>query len=216
VISHDLSADIFSALNNTGMFAFALSGALMGVRRHFDIVGMAVLATVTALGGGIVRDVLINIRPTALHTTAWLLIPLIATVITFFFHHQIERIGRAVDALDAVGLGLFCATATALALTYGISPVAAVFLGAITGIGGGLLRDVLAGVTPSVFSPSSRLYAVPAVLGSIAIVLIHHVGPVTGAAQAVVAAAICVVRLLALWRGWTAPVPRRHGSGLSR
>jgi uncharacterized membrane protein YeiH len=206
-----LSDDLETSINLVGIFAFSLSGALMGVRRQFDIVGMAVLATVTALGGGLIRDILINIRPAALHNPSWLLLPLAATLVTFWFHPQLQRMRAAIEVFDAIGLGVFCVTATTLALSYDIQPVAAVFLGTISGVGGGVIRDVLAGATPALFSPTSRLYAVPAVLGAIAIVLIDQVGTVTVGAQYVTAAGVCGLRGLALWRGWTAPVPRVGG-----
>ena len=106
-----------------GVFAFALSGALLAVRRHFDIVGMAVLATVTAVGGGVIRDVLIGDIPPAALTDPWsLLIPLAAAVLTFFFHPRLARMGRTVQLFDAIGLGVFCATATTKAAATGIHP----------------------------------------------------------------------------------------------
>src|SRR6476661_10292205 len=111
-----------TTLNLIGVFAFALSGALLAVRRKFDIVGMAVLATVTAIGGGIIRDVLIGDIPPAALTDPWsLLIPLAAAVLTFFFHPRVARMGHTVQLFDAIGLGVFCATAAAA----GIPPLAA-------------------------------------------------------------------------------------------
>src|SRR6476660_1549488 len=145
-----------------GVFAFALSGALLAVRRQFDFVGMAVLATVTAVGGGVIRDVLIGDIPPAALTDPWsLLLPLAAAVLTFFFHPRVARLGRTVERFDAVGLGVFCATATTKTAATGIPPMAAVLLGTITGVGGGILRDVLAGQTPSVLGKDSGLYAIP-------------------------------------------------------
>ncbi|MDQ2756136.1 MAG: TRIC cation channel family protein, partial [Actinomycetota bacterium] len=177
-----LSTGVAPWLNLVGLFAFALSGALTGVRRSFDVVGMAVLATAAALGGGILRDVLLEVPVVALVTPSWLLLPLAATVVVFFFHPVVSRLARAVDVVDAVGLGLFCATATAKALAVGAPPVAAVFLGTVTGVGGGVLRDVLAGTIPSLFRPQSRLYAVPAVAGCLALVVTARGGPVTDVA----------------------------------
>ncbi len=202
-----------SALNLLGILAFAFSGALLGVRRQFDIVGMAVLATVTALGGGIIRDVMIGaVPPAALNNPWWLVLPLLATVLTFRWHPQVRRMHRAVELLDAVGLGVFCATATVKAIDYGVHPLASVLLGSITGVGGGLLRDVLAGVTPAILRRDSRLYAVPTVVGSAAVATASVFGPVSIWTQAGAAALITLVRGLALWRGWTAPVPRMFDS----
>src|SRR6476659_7619447 len=160
-----------------GVFAFALSGALLAVRQKFDIVGMAVLATVTAVGGGVIRDVLIGDIPPAALTDPWsLLLPLVATVLTFFFHPRVARMGRTVQLFDAIGLGVFCATATTKAAAAGISPIAAVLLGTITGVGGGSLRDLLAGQTPSVLRQDSQLYVTPAIAGSVLVAVAYPLG----------------------------------------
>ena len=190
-----------------GVFAFALSGALLAVREEFDIVGMAVLATVTAVGGGVIRDVLIgDVPPAALTDPLSLLLPLAAAVLTFFFHPRVARMGRTVQLFDAVGLGVFCATATTKAATAGLPFMAAVLLGTITGVGGGILRDVLAGQTPSVLSRDSGLYAIPAVAGSVVVAVAYSYGHSNTAIQAVAAVGICGFRLLALKFKWHAPV----------
>ena len=196
-------------LNIIGITAFAFSGAVLGVRKQFDIVGMAVLATATALGGGLIRDALIGATPAAALTNPWwLLLPLLATVITFIWHPQVQRLRRGVMLFDAVGLGVFCATATAKASAYGVTPLAAVLLGTITGVGGGVLRDILAGTTPSVLRKDSRLYAVPAVGGCAVVAVAAQFATLTIWWEAAGAAVIVLVRLLALRFGWTAPVPR--------
>jgi len=196
------------ALILIGVFAFALSGALLAVREKFDIVGMVVLATVTAVGGGVIRDILIGEIPPAALTDPWsLLLPLVAAVLTFFFHPRVARMERTVQLFDAVGLGVFCATATTKAATTGIPPMAAVLLGTITGVGGGILRDVLAGQTPSVLRQNSRLYAIPAIAGSIVVAGAYSFGYSNILIQGAAATAICGFRLLALRYEWTAPVP---------
>jgi len=200
---------IENVLNLIGIFAFALSGALVGVQREFDIVGMAVLATATALGGGIIRDLQLgDTPPTALRNLWWLALPLIATVVTFFFHPVVNRMRRTVLVLDAIGLGVFCASAAAKASAFGVGALAAIMLGTITGIGGGIIRDLLAGEVPAVLRKDSKLYAVPAVLGSTFVVVAWGMEQRGIWVQAVGAALICGMRLLALWRGWGAPVPR--------
>ena len=198
------------ALNIVGILAFAFSGAVLGVRRQFDIVGIAVLATATALGGGMIRDALLGATPAAaLSNPWWLLLPLLAAaVITFVWHPQVQRMHRGVQVFDAVGLGVFCATATVKALDYGVTPLAAVLLGTVTGVGGGVFRDLLAGTTPSVLRKDSRLYAVPAVGGCAVVAVAAQFVSVTIWLEATGAAVIVLVRLLALRFGWTAPVPR--------
>ncbi|MET9070290.1 trimeric intracellular cation channel family protein [Streptosporangium sandarakinum] len=153
------------ALDLIGIFVFALSGALVGVRRRLDVVGMTVLAEMTALGGGILRDLILNVRPAAFSSTGYVVVPAVAAAIVFFWHPQVERVMPAVDVLDAAGLGLFCAVGTEKAMNYGLSPLHGALLGVTTAVGGGILRDVLAGQIPLLLY-DRQLYAVPAMLGS--------------------------------------------------
>ena len=199
---------IIEVLNFIGLAAFALSGALMGVRRQFDIIGMAVLAMITALGGGVIRDVLIgSTPPDALLHIWWLVVPLAATVVTFYFHPRVTQLRRSVAFFDAVGLGLFCVAASAKALAFGLSPLASVILGVITGIGGGILRDLLSGETPAVLRRDSQLYAIPAILGCTMVVTALHFRAPEALTQFLAAAFITGLQLLAIWRKWRGPVP---------
>nr|WP_206441812.1 trimeric intracellular cation channel family protein [Streptomyces boncukensis] len=190
----------------TGIFVFALSGALLAVRRNFDVFGMAVLAAVTGLGGGLFRDLVIGAVPPAAFTDlGYALTPLVATVIVFFLHPEVERITKAVLVFDAAGLGLFCVTGTLKAHEYGLSLTSSAVLGLATAAGGGVLRDVLANEVPSLLRWDREVYAVPAVVGAAATALLIHgdrVNPVTMTGTAVLA---FVLRLLALRYGWRAP-----------
>lgn len=203
-------APVETVLTAVGILAFALSGALMAVRKDMDVVGMAVLATLTALGGGVLRDLLLGVAPAALRTPWWLVVVLAAVVATFFFHGALTRLRRAVLVCDAVGLGLFCATSTALALANDVGGIAAVLVGSAGGVAGGVLRDVLAGEIPSVLRRDSQLYAAPAVLGAALVVAADAAGLSGGWVLVVAGSAIALVRLLALWRGWRAPAPRQR------
>ena len=199
---------IIDVLNFIGLAAFALSGALMGVRRQFDVIGMAVLAMITALGGGVIRDLLIgSTPPDALLHTWWLVVPLAATAVTFFFHPRVTQLRRSVAFFDAVGLGLFCVAASAKALAFGLSPLAAVILGTVTGIGGGILRDLLSGETPAVLRRDSQLYAIPAILGCTMVVTALRLHAPEALTQVLAASFITGLRLLAIWRKWRGPVP---------
>lgn len=159
-------------LDLVGIFVFALSGALVGVRRRLDVVGMAVLAEITALGGGIARDLILNVPPAAFSSVGYVVVPLLATVIVFFWHPHVQRVMPAVDVLDAAGLGLFCAVGTEKAMHFGLTPLHATLLGVITAVGGGILRDVLAGQIPTLLY-DRQLYAVPAMLGSAVMALLY-------------------------------------------
>ncbi|MEL4357966.1 MULTISPECIES: trimeric intracellular cation channel family protein [unclassified Luteococcus] len=200
-------------LDFVGVFAFALSGGLVGVRRHFDIFGILTLAVVTALGGGIVRDLLLGITPPSNITNLPLFCTALAAgMITFYSERPVSKLRRTVLVADAVGLGAFCVTGTLTAIHAGHPGMEAVMVGVITAVGGGVLRDVLAGQVPSVFSP--ELYALPALLGSLltdaAARLDLTSRPVIGhPLQWVLMALVCGLRLAAIRFGWHSPTPRR-------
>ncbi|WP_440099169.1 trimeric intracellular cation channel family protein [Streptosporangium sp. H16] len=176
-------------LDLVGIFVFALSGALVGVRRRLDVVGMTVLAEMTALGGGIARDLILNVRPAAFSSVGYVVVPLLATVIVFFWHPQVERVMPAMNVFDAAGLGLFCAVGTGKAMSFGLSPLHAALLGVTTGVGGGILRDVLSGQIPTLLY-DRQFYAVPAMLGAALMALLYtldlHGWPATLAAALLV------------------------------
>jgi len=192
-------------LELVGIFVFALSGGLVAVRKHLDIFGVVVLAGATGLGGGFLRDVLIGATPpAALADWRYLLVPVTAGLVTFVFHPTLGRMERQVDILDAAGLGLFCVTGTLKALEYGLGPAPAALMGMLTGIGGGMLRDLLAGRVPIVFS--SELYATPALAGAAWSVLAHDQGWNIWLV-AIPGVTICFGwRVLAILRNWRAPI----------
>ncbi|MER7788999.1 trimeric intracellular cation channel family protein [Streptomyces sp. NPDC097640] len=203
--------DLFSpsvqhSLDLAGIFVFAISGALLAVRKNFDVVGMAVLAEVTALGGGVFRDLVIGAVPPAAFTDlGYFLTPLVATVIVIFLHPEVERITVAVGVFDAAGLGLFCVTGTMKAYDHGLGLTFCAVLGMTTAIGGGVLRDLLAHEVPSVLRWDRDLYAVPAIVGATIAALLIHFDALTGATSALAAAMAFAVRLLAMRFGWRAP-----------
>ena len=194
-------------LDLVGIFVFGITGALVGVRKKLDVFGIMVLALVTGLGGGFLRDVLIGATPpAALQDWRYLVVPVVAGLLTFFLHPGIGRVERLVNIFDAAGLALFCVTGALKAIEYGLTPLPAVVLGTISGIGGGVIRDILSGRVPVVLR--SEIYATPAFLGAgivvVAAALKYHALWVP-----IAAAATCfAIRLLAIRRGWNAPLPR--------
>jgi uncharacterized membrane protein YeiH len=193
-------------LDLTGIFVFAISGALVAVRKELDVFGVLVLAGTTGLGGGFLRDVLIDATPpAALEDWRYLLVPVVAGLLTFVYHPAVGRMERQVNVFDAFGLALFCVTGALKALEYGLGPAPAALMGMVTGIGGGMARDVLTGRVPAVFR--GELYAIPALAGAGVAVLGDALAqPV--ALSALVGAAVCLGwRLLAIWRLWQAPLP---------
>src|SRR3954463_9491725 len=175
-------APVLLALDLTGTFAFALNGALTALRvAQLDIVGVVALGMITAIGGGIIRDVMLDSLPPATFSDwRYLAVAAGGGLIAFAFGRRLERLHSPINVLAAAGLSLFAVTGATKALQFGLGPAQAVILGAVTGVGGGTLRDVLIRQIPSVLS--SGLYAIPALLGATAIVvagLLDVDGPVT-------------------------------------
>src|SRR4051794_1733250 len=164
-------APVLLGLDLLGTFAFALNGALTALRvARLDIVGVVTLGMITALGGGIIRDVMLGSLPPATFSDwRYLAVAAVGGLIAFTFGRHLERLNRLINVLDAAGLSLFAVTGASKALGLGLGPAQAVILGAITGVGGGTLRDVLVRQIPTVLS--SGLYAIPALIGATAIVV---------------------------------------------
>jgi uncharacterized membrane protein YeiH len=195
-----------------GTFVFALSGATAGVKHRLDLFGVLVVSFATATAGGITRDVLIGaVPPAALRDWRYLGISVLAGLVVFFWSPRPGRqrlLHNLVLTFDAAGLALFAVSGTQKALAYGLNPVMAALLGMLTGIGGGMLRDVLVSDIPAVLH--SDLYAVAALACAI-VVVVGDVLKAPPAASAVVGAACCFgIRLVALWRGWRLPTAGEH------
>jgi len=197
---------VLVVLDLVGIFVFAISGALVAVRKDLDVFGVLVLAGATGLGGGFLRDVLIDATPpAALADWRYLMVPVAAGLVTFWYHPTVGRLERQVGVIDAFGLALFCVSGALKSLEYGLGPLPAALMGMVTAIGGGMLRDLLAGRLPAVFL--GELYATPALAGAALAVAGDQLGlPV--ALSALLGAAVCLAwRLLAIWRHWRAPLP---------
>ncbi len=193
------------ALDLAGTFAFAISGATLGVRKQLDLFGVLVLSFTAAVSGGIARDVLIGATPpAALATWHYIVVSCAAGLATFYRHGDIERLRNPVQLFDALGLGLFAVTGAAKALAAGLNPLAAMLLGMLTGIGGGIARDVLAARIPVVLQ--SDLYAVAALAGAAVVVAGERLGLPLAPVLATGAVLVFVLRFLAIRRGWRLPV----------
>jgi uncharacterized membrane protein YeiH len=195
------------AIDLAGVFVFALSGATVAVQRRLDRFGVLVLAMVAALAGGIARDLLIGaVPPAAVADWRYLAAAGLGGLLTFYRYSDIERLQSPVQVFDAVGLGLFAVAGTEKALLLGMHPVSAVLLGMLTGIGGGIARDVLVAQIPVVLH--SELYAIAAVAGGIVVVAGHALAlpPVPVMLTGVV---LCFgLRFMAIRRGWGLPTSR--------
>lgn len=201
-------------LDLLGTFFFAISGSLLAARRGFDIIGSLLLGSLTGLGGGVVRDLILGVKPTAFANPAYLAAPLVAAVLVFFLSGPVTRLPRTLLVFDAGGLALFCVTGAVKALDLGANPVEATLLGVTTAVGGGLMRDVVANRDPQLFDPHD-LYAVPAMLGAAVIVVVWLVGAYNPWTATAVAALVFGVRILSLRFKWHVPLAAvtRHTKG---
>ncbi len=184
-----------------GVTVFALSGGLVAARRGMDLFGAVVLALVAGLGGGTIRDVLLGATPPDnLSNVPAVVCAVVAGGVAFYWDLGVDRFRRAVLVLDAGGLGLFTVNGAVTALTMGAPPLAAVTLGLLTGIGGGVLRDLLSGQVPVVLQDD--IYALPSLLGSVAVVVLWQLDVLSVGAGVAVAVAVFAARLLGRRRRW--------------
>jgi uncharacterized membrane protein YeiH len=205
--SHDVISTFLVAFDLSGTFVFALSGATAAVRHKLDLFGVMVLCFAAATAGGITRDVMIGaIPPAAINDWRYIAVAILAGLIAFFWSPLINRLSSPVLLFDAAGLGLFCVVGADKALAFHAGPVAATLLGMTTGIGGGMVRDLLVMEVPTVLR--TELYAVAALLGAAALVAGRSWG-LPSYLAAPIGAVLCItLRLMALHYGWQLPVAR--------
>ncbi|HEY9337624.1 MAG TPA: trimeric intracellular cation channel family protein [Kribbella sp.] len=197
----------FLIVDLTGTFAFALNGALTALRVvRVDIIGVVTLGMFTALGGGIIRDILLDALPPATFSDwRYLTVAAGGGLVAFVFGRHLDRVAKPILVLDAAGLSLFAVSGALKGLEFGVGFSQAVILGTITAVGGGTLRDVLIREIPSVLT--SGLYAIPALLGALVVVAADRLGA-AGLPAAVAAAGVCfVIRMLGVRYDLSAPVP---------
>ena len=192
-------------LDFIGTFAFAISGALVAVRHRLDLFGLLGLSFAAATAGGIARDVVLGATPPlALVDWRYFAVTTAAGLVTFWRSEQVEGLRNPVRLFDAIGLGLFAVIGTSKALAFGLGPVGAVMLGILSGVGGGIVRDVLVAQIPGVLM-ARELYAVAALAGALVVVTGDALA-LPAAPMAVGGALLCTaIRLLAIRRGWKVP-----------
>lgn len=203
----ELIKPLLVAFDLGGTFVFALSGAMVAVKHRLDLFGVLVLSFAAGNAGGITRDLMIGaLPPAAMSDWRYVAVCILAGLLTFYWYRTIDRLSGAVLIFDAAGLALFAVSGAGKALAFHAGPVAAILLGMLTGIGGGMTRDVLVREIPTVLR--TELYAVAALLGSVVMVggrMLHL--PTTDAAIA--GAVLCFgLRFMAIRRGWQLPIAR--------
>ena len=201
---------LVTVLDLGGTFVFALSGAVAAVKYRLDIFGVMVLAFAAGNVGGITRDLLIGaVPPAATSSLNYLGVSILAGLIVFFWDPLVTRHSNTVLWFDAIGLAFFAVAGAEKALVHGLNPVMAALLGMLTGIGGGMLRDVLVMQIPTVLR--SDLYALAALVGA-AIVVGGHALNIHAVATTVVGGLACfALRYMAIRHGWHLPSARAPG-----
>lgn len=190
-----------------GTFVFALSGATIGVKHRLDLFGVLALSFAAGNSGGIARDLMIGaVPPAAVRDWRYIAVSMLAGLITFYWYRIINRLNSPVLVFDAAGLALFAVAGAGKALAFHAGPVAATLLGMLTGIGGGMMRDILVGEIPTVLR--TELYAVAALIGAAVVVggrMLHFPASVAAIGGAV----LCFgLRFIAMRRGWQLPTAR--------
>ncbi len=195
-----------------GTLVFAISGAVAAVNRRLDIFGIVVLSFVAGNFGGIGRDLLIGaVPPAALTDVRYLLVSILAGLITFFLYAGVDRLRSPVLLFDAAGLSFFAVAGAQRAIEFGLSPVMSALLGMLTGIGGGMTRDVLLTEIPQVLR--SDLYAVAALAGASIVVIGDMLGLSYGV-SALAGGVLCFgLRFMAIRHGWHLPVAHLSAQG---
>lgn len=202
-------------LDLVGTFVFAISGATAGVKHRLDLFGTLALSFVVGNVGGITRDVLIgSVPPAAISNWWYLAVSLLAGVITFYWSSAVDKLTSPILVFDAAGLALFAVSGAHKALAFGLNPVMAALLGMVTGVGGGMARDVLVAEIPIVLR--ADIYAVAALAGA-GVVVIGQRLHLPATATTIVGVLLCFgLRFMAILRGWHLPVARRPKRSPSR
>ncbi|MGI3167904.1 trimeric intracellular cation channel family protein [Pseudooceanicola sp. C21-150M6] len=198
---------LYALLDVMGTFVFGLTGAMVAVRRGFDLFGILVLSAAVGVAGGVVRDVLLGDVPPAVLVDLWpLALTCAAGLVAFFFAPVIERLDRPVMLLDAVGLGVFAIAGCNKALVFGLGGFGAVLLGVLTAIGGGVLRDIMTAQVPRVLH--EEVYALAALAGAAAYALGLAAGLPGGLVATGAVLLAIVIRIASVRNGWTLPKAR--------
>ncbi|HEX3043434.1 MAG TPA: trimeric intracellular cation channel family protein, partial [Bacillota bacterium] len=192
---------VIHMLDFFGTFAFALSGALTAIKKDMDLFGIFVLALVTAIGGGTIRDILMGIAPVFfLNQPVYIYLSVAAAFCAFFFHRGLFKINSVILIADAIGLGTFVCLGVSKALAAQVSFTGAVLLGLITAVMGGIIRDLLENEIPAVLIRD--FYAMTCILGGITYVLLYKLGISQDIIVLLTAGLVITLRFLAIKFHW--------------
>ena len=209
-----LAGPLLLVLDLCGTFIFALSGGMMGVRHKLDLFGVLVLSFAAANSGGILRDLMLGATPpAAISDWRYIVVSLLAGTVVFYWSSILDRWSSSVLVLDAAGLALFAVSGALKALAFHLNPLAAAMLGMLTGVGGGVARDLLVSEVPTILR--ADLYAVAALAGA-SVVVVGNLLQLPSTATTLAGAGVCfTLRFLAIRRHWRLPLAGEHRRSLA-
>lgn len=205
----DLVVEFVDIIEFLGTFAFAISGIRLASAKKFDLFGAFVIGFVTAIGGGTLRDLFINVTPFWMENPVYLWATLLALLFVIIFHHQLIRLNNTFFLFDSIGLGLFVVVGVEKSLALGYDPWVAVIMGTITGSVGGMIRDVLINEIPLIFR--KEIYALACVIGGIVFTLLLSTGLNHVVTELLTATTVILIRMLAVRYQWHLPILRGGG-----
>jgi uncharacterized membrane protein YeiH len=197
----------FYCLQIIGTIFFAISGALSGYRKDFDLTGVMLIAFAVGNGGGTLRDILIGSTPVFwMQQPMYIFLTMLTGLVVFFVAEHFDVTSKAFLIADALGLGVFAITGAQKTLTFGLSPVVAIMMGVLTAVGGGIIRDVLCSEVPLILKP--EIYATAALAGATVYVILHAFFPeIKYVAGIACALTVILIRLGTIMWGWQIPTP---------
>lgn len=200
---------VLDIANYIGIVAFAVSGSMKAIKKGMDLLGVLVLGFSTALGGGIISDVLLGrIPPTNLVYLPYSLTALVTSLSTFIFYKTFTHVGKPLLYADAIGLGAFASSGASLAYSLYPSPLLVIMIGTITAVGGGIIRDLLSNEVPLVLT--REFYASASILGSATLFILRYYDIASGYSVIISFLITTLLRIIALKMGWELPKPLRN------
>lgn len=190
-----MEVSLFNVLDLLGTIAFAISGALAAMNRRLDLFGVFIIAFVTAIGGGTVRDMLIGNTPVMwMENIVYIYVIGVATIFAIIFRNKINYLKTSLFLFDTIGLGVFTITGVETGIQHGLDPIISIALGAMTGTFGGVIRDILVNDIPVIFH--KEIYATASIFGGLVFIILHKLGVETDLIYIVTALTIISIRLL--------------------
>jgi uncharacterized membrane protein YeiH len=205
----EIAVEFVEIIEFLGTFAFAISGIRLASAKKFDLFGAFVIGFVTAIGGGTLRDLFINVTPFWMENPVYLWATLLALLFVIIFHHQLIRLNNTFFLFDSIGLGLFVVVGVEKSLALEYDPWVAVIMGTITGSVGGMIRDVLINEIPLIFR--KEIYALACVIGGIVFTLLLSTGLNHVVTELLTATTVILIRMLAVRYQWHLPILRGGG-----